>query len=105
DLLVYLADDRFMAEYYRFAIYGPVLNSQKTASVFRESPLHAGLLDLALNGTPPGFPDVPNAALAEYETTFMTPKMVQKVVVDNKSIQAAVQETQAACQAIYDKYK
>jgi hypothetical protein len=73
--------------------------------VFRESPLHAGLLDLAQNGTPPGFPDVANAALAEYETNFLTPKMVQKVVVDKKSIEAAVQETQAACQAIYDKYK
>jgi multiple sugar transport system substrate-binding protein len=105
DLLVYLADDKFMAEYYGYAIYGPVLNSQKTAGVFRESPLHAGLLDLALNGTPPGFPDVANAALAEYETNFLTPKMVQKIVVDKKSIQTAVQETQAACQAIYDKYK
>ena len=31
DLLVYLADDKFMAEYYTYAIYGPVLNSQKTA--------------------------------------------------------------------------
>ena len=105
DLLVYLADDKFMADYYSYAIYGPVLNSQKAAGVFRESPLHAGLLDLALNGTPPGFPDVANAALAEYETNFLTPKMVQKVVVDKKSIQVAVQETQAACQSIYDKHK
>jgi hypothetical protein len=31
--------------------------------------------------------------------------MVQKVVVDKKSIQVAVQETQAACQSIYDKHK
>jgi hypothetical protein len=31
--------------------------------------------------------------------------MVQKVVVDKKSIQVAVQETQAACQSIYDKCK
>jgi multiple sugar transport system substrate-binding protein len=105
DLLVYLADDKFMAEYYTYAIYGPVLNSQKTAGVFRESPLHAGLLDLALNGTAPGFPDVANAALAEYETNFLTPKMVQKIVVDKKSIETAVQETQAACQAIYDKHR
>jgi multiple sugar transport system substrate-binding protein len=94
-----------MADYYGYAIYGPVLNSQRAASVFRESPLHAGLLDLAQNGTPPGFPDVANAALAEYETNFLTPKMVQKVVVDKKSIQVAVQETQAACQSIYDKHK
>ena len=31
--------------------------------------------------------------------------MVQKVVVDKQSIDDAVKETQAACQAIYDKYK
>jgi hypothetical protein len=33
------------------------------------------------------------------------PKMVQRIVVDNKSIDEAVAETQTACQAIYDKYK
>jgi hypothetical protein len=102
---VYLADDKFMTNYFANAIYGPVLNSQKDFPIYKSSPLHAGLLDLALNGTPPGWPDVANAALSEYETNFLTPKMVQKVVVDKKSIDDAVKETQAACQAIYDKYK
>ena len=64
-----------------------------------------GLLDLALNGTPPAFPDTNNAAFAEYQTNFLTPKMVQRIVVDNKSIDDAIKETQAACQAIYDKHK
>ena len=56
----------------------------------RTSPCTTGLLDLAQNGTPPAFPDVDNAAFAEYETNFLTPKMVQRIVVDNKSIDDAV---------------
>ena len=73
DLLAYLADDEFMTEYYANAIYGPVLNSQRRPGL-QGDPVHAGLLDLALNGTPPGFPDVNNAAFAEYQTNFLTPR-------------------------------
>ncbi len=105
DLLMYLADDEFMKEYYANAIYGPVLNSQVDFPVFKESPIHVGLLDVAKNGTPPGFPDVDNPAYAEFNANFLIPKMIQRVVVDNVSIDDAVKETQAACQAIYDKYK
>jgi multiple sugar transport system substrate-binding protein len=105
DLLAYLADDTFMSEYYAAAIYGPVLNSQTGFPVFKDDPVHQGLLDLALNGTPPAFPDTNNAAFAEYQTNFLTPKMIQRIVVDNKSIDDAIKETQTACQAIYDKHK
>jgi multiple sugar transport system substrate-binding protein len=105
DLFMYLADDDFMADYYNNAIYGPVLASQIDFPVFTESPVHAGLLDLALNGTPAAYPDVNNAAFAEYQTNFLTPKMIQRIVVDGLSIDDAVAETQAACQAIYDKYQ
>ncbi len=105
DLMAYLADDSFMKEYYSVAIYGPVLEGQKDFPIFKESPVHQGLLDLALNGTAPGYPDVNNAAFAEYSTNFLTPKMIQRIVVDNLSIDDAIKETQAACQAIYDKYK
>jgi multiple sugar transport system substrate-binding protein len=105
DLLKYLADDAFMAEYFANAIYGPVLTSQLSAPVFKESPVHVGLLDVAQKGTPPGFPEVDNPALAEFNANFLVPKMIQRVVVDKKSIDEAITETQAACQAIYDKYK
>ena len=60
--------------------------------------------DLALHGTPSGFPDVNNAAFNEYQTNFLTPKMVQRIVVDGLSIDDAIAETQTACQLIYDKY-
>ncbi len=105
DLLMYLADKQFMSDYYQNAIYGPVLKDQVDAPVFKTSPVHVGLLDVALNGTPPAFPDVDNPAKAEFSGGFLIPKMIQRVVVDNKSIDDAIKETQGACQAIYDKYK
>ncbi len=104
DLIQYLADDTFMSAYYNEGIYGPVLNSQIKFPIFTESPVHAGLLDLALHGTVASYPDKNNAAFAEYQTNFLTPKMVQRIVVDNVSIDDAIAETQKACQAIYDKH-
>jgi multiple sugar transport system substrate-binding protein len=105
DLFKFLAEDEFMQEYMAAAIYGPAMQSQVEFPVFSESPVHVGLLDGALSGTPAGFPDVANAAFAEYQTNFLTPRMIQRIVVDGLSIDDAVVETQAACQAIYDKYK
>jgi multiple sugar transport system substrate-binding protein len=104
DLIAYLADDEFTAEYYSSAIYGPALQDHVDSPIFTESAVHAGLLDLALNGTPGAFPDVNNAAFAEYQTNFLTPRMIQRIVVDGLSIDDAVAETQEACQEIYDKY-
>ncbi len=104
DLMEFLADDKFMADYYANAIYGPVLKSEQSASIFQTSEVHKGLADLAVNGTAPAYPDVDNAAFAEYQNNFLTPKMVQKIVVDKKGIDDAIKETQTACQTIYDKY-
>jgi len=103
DLLAYLADDTFMEAYFNQAIYGPVLQSQVDFKIFKDSPVHAGLLDLALHGTPAAFPDVNNAAFAEFQNNFLIPKMVQRIVVDGLSFDDAIAETQTARQAIYDK--
>ncbi|MEZ4711508.1 MAG: hypothetical protein R3A44_30220 [Caldilineaceae bacterium] len=105
DLLKYLSEPEFMKEYYYNAIYGPSAAGYQDAPIFTEGPVHVGLLDLALNGTFGAFPDVDNAAFAEYQTNFLTPRMIQRVVVDGLSIDDAVAETQQACQDIYDKYK
>ena len=105
DLLTYLADPEFMKEYYYNAIYGPAAAGYQDAPIFSESPVHEGLLDLALNGTFGAFPDVDNAAFAEYQTNFLTPRMIQRVVVDSLSIDDAVAETQQACTDIYAKYQ
>ncbi len=103
ELVEYLLDPDFLAEYYTYAIYGAVLEDQLGFDIFQESPVHAGLSDLAVNGTPGAYPDVGNTAFAEYKTNFLTPKMVLKVVIDGKSIDEAIAETQEACQEIYDK--
>lgn len=103
ELFKYLASEEFMEAYYANAIYGPAAEAYRDAPVFTESPVHAGLLDLAVNGTFGGFPDVDNAAYAAYSSQFLTPRMIQRVVVDGVSIDEAIAETQEACQAIYDE--
>jgi len=105
DLFKFLAEPEFMNEYYFNAIYGPVAEAYADAPIFSESAVHAGLKDLAVNGTFGSFPDIDNAALAEYDTNFLTPRMIQRIVVDGLSIDDSIAETQAACQEIYDKYK
>jgi multiple sugar transport system substrate-binding protein len=104
DLFKYLADEAFIEEYYANAIYGPSAQLYVDAPIFSESEVHKGLLDLALNGTFGGYPDVDNAAFSEYQTNFLTPRMIQRMVIDGLSADEAIAETQEACQAIYDKY-
>ncbi|MEX2374216.1 MAG: extracellular solute-binding protein, partial [Dehalococcoidia bacterium] len=106
DLLRDLADPEFMRGYYENAIYGPVLQDYAEFDLFdaANSPAHAGLLDLALNGTGAAWPDVDNEAFAEYQNNFRTPSMVQRVVVDGLTIDEAVVEAQDACQQIYDRH-
>ena len=103
-LIEHLANPEFMEAYYNVAIYGPVLQDQQSFPVFEE-PVHGGLLDLVKNGTAPAEPDVFNAAYAEVSTTFLIPKMVQRVVVDGYTLDEAMDEAQQAAEAIYAKYR
>ncbi|MFZ1754627.1 MAG: extracellular solute-binding protein, partial [Caldilineaceae bacterium] len=105
DLFRFLAEPEFMNEYYYNAIYGPAAVAYTDAPIFSESAVHEGLRDLAINGTFGPFPDVNNAALAEFSTGFLVPRMIQRIVIDNVSIDDSIAETQSACQAIYDKYQ
>ena len=56
-------------------------------------------------GTAPGARDVYNTAFAEFSSNFLVPKMVQRIVVDGKTIDEAMDEAQQQGQLIYDKYK
>jgi multiple sugar transport system substrate-binding protein len=103
-LIEFLANPEFMEAYYNVAIYGPVLKAYESFQIFT-TPVHAGLLDLVKNGTAPGAPDVYNLAFADFSSNFMVPKMVQRIVVDGKSIDEAMDEAQTQGQLIYDKYK
>ena len=106
DLFEYLAKPEFANAYFDSAIYGPVLQNQaKLAAFDGKNPILAGLLDLVLKGTAPGYPDVYNTAFADAMNNFVVPKMIQRVVIDNYDLDRAMDEAQTQTQAIYDKYK
>lgn len=105
-LIAHLAEPEFMNAYYESAIYGPVLKGQaKLAAFTGKDPILNGLLDLVERGSAPAAPDVYNAAFADAYNNFVIPKMVQRVVIDNWSLDRAMDEAQTQTQAIYDKYK
>jgi multiple sugar transport system substrate-binding protein len=104
-LFEYLAQPEYTQAYYADAIYGPVLQNEMQLDVFNaRDPILAGLLDLVKKGTPPGYPDVYNAAYADVYNNFLIPKMIQRVVVDRWDFDRAMDEAQAQIQATYTKY-
>lgn len=103
-LLEHLSQPEFMSEYFKVAIYGPVLQDQASFEAYEESPVLAGLSDLVEDGTPPGAPDVYNTAYADFNANFIVPKMIQRVVIDGYDFDQAMDEAQTQGQAIYDKY-
>jgi multiple sugar transport system substrate-binding protein len=103
-LIEYLAQPAFIGEYFKVAIYGPVLKGQDELEAFTSTPVLGGLRDLVLNGTAPAYPDVSNTAYADFSSNFMVPKMIQRIVVDGVSIDDAMAEAQQQGEAIYAKY-
>lgn len=104
-LLEHLSSPEFMNAYFNVAIYGPVLADQEKLQAFDgTNTILVGLLGLARNGTAPAFPDVNNAAFADFGSNFLIPKLAQRVVVDGWDFDKAIAEAQAQGQAIYDKY-
>jgi ABC-type glycerol-3-phosphate transport system substrate-binding protein len=102
-LVEHLSNPDFLNAYYKVAIYGPVLKGQESMEAFTD-PIHAGLLDLVKTGTAPAYPDVNNAAYADFNSNFLVPKMIQRVVIDGKTIEEAIDEAQKQGEAIYAKY-
>lgn len=103
-LIQYLSEPAHMEAYYKAAIYGPVLKDYAKSPVFNEAgqdPIHAALKQLTESGTYGPYPDVENAAYAQYSNTFQASKIVQAVVVNHLSVSEAVTQGQEACQRIY----
>ncbi|TAM68494.1 MAG: extracellular solute-binding protein [Microbacteriaceae bacterium] len=104
DLFRVLSADDYNKQYMAEATYGPVLKSQASYPIF-EKTAYAALLTIAKSGgTAPAYPDVANIAFSDYQNSFSTPHMIQRVVTDGLSIDAAAAEAQANCQKIYNKY-
>ncbi len=104
-LLEHLSSPEYMNAYFNVAIYGPVLKDQEKLQAFDgTNTILVGLLGLAKNGTAPAYPDVNNAAFADFGSNFLIPKLAQRVVVDGWDFDKAIAEAQTQGQAIYDKY-
>jgi multiple sugar transport system substrate-binding protein len=104
-LIAHLGRSEFMAKYLAVAIYAPVLQDYAKAEAYNgSSAIHSGLLGLIEDGTAPGYPDVYNQPYAEALTTFVIPKMAQRVVVDGWDFDRAIDEAEAQLTAIYGKY-
>lgn len=106
DLINYLMSRTQMQPYYRAAIYGPSFSSYNTFTFWRKSvdPARAGLYELAMFGVTGKYPDVNNAAIAEFTAGFGISKMVQRYLFDKVSMDKAIDEAQTSCAAIYKKY-
>jgi multiple sugar transport system substrate-binding protein len=102
-LIEFLQQPEFLAEYYKVAIYGPVMKDQESMEAW-SIPVLSGQKDLVTSGTAPGYPDVDNTALADFGANFIVPKMIQRVVVDGRTIDEAMDEAQQQGEAIYAKY-
>lgn len=104
-LIEHLSNPDFMSDYFNVAIYGPVLKGQEQLPAFDgTNSILVGLLGLAQNGTAPAYPDLFNAAYADFSSNFIVPKIAQRVVVDGWDFDQAIAEGQQQGQAIYDKY-
>ena len=104
-LVEHLSNPEFLNRYYEAATYGPVYKPQADAQVFQgDDPILAGLLELSQTGVAPAYPDKFNPAYADVFNNYIIPKMVQRVVIDEWSIDDAMAEAQEQAQLIYDKY-
>ncbi len=105
NLFSVLSQDDYTSKYMPNAIFGPVLKSQQAFPLFSTIPVYTALAALATGaGTAPAYPDVANTAFSAFENAYSTPHMIQRIVTDHLTIDAAMAEAQVNCQKIYDQY-
>ena len=107
DLISYMMQKKQMQPYYKSAIYGPTFSGFNAFTFWRKSvdPARSGLYEMAMFGVTGRFPDVNNAAIAEFNAGFGMSKMVQRHIYDKVSMDKAIEEAQSSCAAIYKKYQ
>ena len=62
-------------------------------------------VDLAKNGKPISWPDIQTQALAEVQTAFVIPRMLQSVISDGKKPEEAFTVAAEEINTIYKKYE
>lgn len=104
ELLLFLYDKDYYKAFFPLSQWGPTTEAHYDNEAFSQSWLKVRV-DLAKNGKPINWPDVSNQAMAEVQTAFVIPRMLQSVVSDNKKPEEAFQVAAEEIDKIYKKYE
>lgn len=100
DLIHSLYDLDYRREFFERAQWGPAREAEFEFSAFDDfMPVR---VDVAKVGTPLDWPDVSNQAFAEVKSTFVVPRMIQRVVSDGMSPEQSFEEAVEAVREIYE---
>lgn len=102
DLIHFLFDLDYRREFFQYAQWGPATVPENDFPIFEEfMPVRVEVADA---GTPRDFPEVTNSAFNEVKTTFVVPRMIQRVVSDGMSREDSFNEAVQAVQDIYESH-
>ena len=104
DLMLFLYDKEYYKDYWPKSQWGPTTEVHYDNEAFSQPWLKVRV-DLAKNGKPISWPDVANQAMAEVQTAYVVPRMLQAVISDNKKPEEAFQAAAEEIDKIYKKYE
>ena len=102
--MLFLYDRDYYKEFWPKSQYGPTTEAHYDNEAFSQSWLKVRV-DLAKNGKPISWPDIQTQALAEVQTSFVIPRMLQSVISDGKKPEEAFTVAAEEINTIYKKYE
>ncbi len=103
DLIYFLYDREYYREFFNRAQYGPTTEAHYEYPAFQQHWLKARV-ELAKSGQRTAWPDVYNEAYAESQTSYIVPRMLQRIVGDKMPAEQSFQLAAEDYQKIYQKY-
>jgi len=104
ELLLFLYDREYYKDLWPKAQWGPTTEVHYDNPAFEQSWLKVRV-ELAKTGKPNGWPDFQNEALAEVQTSYVIPRMLQRVVSDGAKPDDSFATAAEEIDAIYKKYE
>ncbi len=104
ELMLFLYDQQYYKDYWPKSQWGPTTEVHYDNEAFSQSWLKVRV-DLAKNGKPISWPDMQGQALAEVQTSFVIPRMLQSVISDGKKPEEAFTVAAGEIDSIYKKYE
>jgi multiple sugar transport system substrate-binding protein len=104
ELMLFLYDQQYYKDYWPKSQWGPTTEVHYDNEAFSQSWLKVRV-DLAKNGKPIGWPDMQGQALAEVQTSFVVPRMLQRVISDGQKPEEAFAVAAEEVNTIYKKYE